>query len=390
MAERRSSLKAPTPVRTALLRCMCCVKNGEVEKLREENRQLRAEVRFQHAKQGDAVDTRRGVASLSMALDMAPPEVPPMVAPSPPSRYFGTAVALVAVGCLAALAVAATDMQVHPLVLIGASALLGAGVLVALLPPAPPPPPVPPSASKARRKRHSSMRRISAEVVEGMAYRAASIVVDDGTKRSLPEVVMSRVTEGALTDEVVQCKLDSTQAPSKRLSVTRLTRRSMTRVSTEALPPGAQHFVGEWTFVEQEHCASSARNLALAPIPRPVCSLHSPTRRLIDVCRHPPCPCTCLPRGPSSVDPPLWNPPPQTTISCARQWACLGPSGASRCTSCQHPPLPSSTASSTALPRASVPSPYSRHSRLASRSGAATKRDTHQRHLATHRAASPH
>jgi len=253
MAERRSSLKAPTPVRTALLRCMCCVKNGEVEKLREENRQLRAEVRFQHAKQGDAVDTRRGVASLSMALDMAPPEVPPMVAPSPPSRYFGTAVALVAVGCLAALAVAATDMQVHPLVLIGASALLGAGVLVALLPPAPPPPPVPPSASKARRKRHISMRRISAEVVEGMAYRAASIVVDDGTKRSLPEVVMSRVTEGALTDEVVQCKLDSTQAPSKRLSVTRLTRRSMTRVSTEALPPGAQHFVGEWTFVEQEH-----------------------------------------------------------------------------------------------------------------------------------------
>eukprot|EP00966_Prymnesium_polylepis_P332210 7387725-Prymnesium_polylepis.2 len=49
------------------------------------------------------------------------------------------------------------------------------------------------------------MRRISTEIVEGVAHRAASMLVDDSTKRGLPELLVSRVTEGAIgTDEVTR------------------------------------------------------------------------------------------------------------------------------------------------------------------------------------------
>ena len=169
-----------------------------------------------------------------------------------------------------ALAYASALLDLPPPLLVLGGALLGSAFLFTLLPPAPPSigdAAIAPKQARAlkfadrlsgemtptrtsSRRPPGRMRRISTEIAEGMAYRAASIIVDDDTKRGLAEMVMASATQGAMTDEASIVELDANRT-THRVSVSRMKRVSMSVPIKEGLPDCANLFVGEWEFIEQ-------------------------------------------------------------------------------------------------------------------------------------------
>ena len=147
--------------------------------------------------------------------------------------------------------------QLHSGVVVACSAILGASFLFTLLPPPPTvisTPPTPATPSPRRRNHASRARRLSTDIVDNISYRAASLLVDDGTKRELAEILMHRVTDATLTEEANHCEYDRA---SSRVSFSRMRRVSvsMSKPVRPVLPPCALNFVGDWELVSQDNYA---------------------------------------------------------------------------------------------------------------------------------------
>mmetsp|Transcript_13731 Transcript_13731/g.32790 ORF Transcript_13731/g.32790 Transcript_13731/m.32790 type:complete len:464 (-) Transcript_13731:117-1508(-) len=250
--------RPPSPPPTRPSPFLCLPSPAELHRLREENAALRARL--------------RAYAGRSRHVSLAPPPLldaptPLLLQPSPATTTFGVTTSSAIFVLLVSLVAAAHTL--HPPLLVATSALLGACLLFGQLPPAPyvdgtaPPsaaavsPTSPsrfaPSSPRARPTR-GRMRHVSMEIAEGVAYRAASILVDDTTKRGLPELLVAHVTESALTNDPSHLAVDVTErSEGKRVSMSRMKRVSIMVPSSgnQTLPAAAESFVGEWAMLEQ-------------------------------------------------------------------------------------------------------------------------------------------